>query len=464
MKNNKLIIIPCTACFSFIKKLIIVLTIVIGTSIANGTLLVDNIIVSQEEGSEEVNIVYDLAGAPAEGASIVVKISQDGGGFTLDPSTLSGDAGIGVQNGTGKTIVWNCKEDLGVNVEFEATFQVTAYDGKATADPDVVMKPVGIGIVNGKVTDTLEWDLQSDPAVDNLQYSPFWCSETSVTAAQYLNFLKAYQSRFPDKFNPACYVTSVFNNAQGGAWVEIYPVEPDVPVPLCTLRTTPVTSANNASSKIGYFNFPVYNYSLIVTDWRSNQPMTEVAWCGAVAYCMWLNEEEFGSDMTKWKYRLPTEWEYEFMMGAKTISSTSGGKQDWGNASWDYATCHDTVSHTHNADDWVNYGSDGTYGLHGVGTKPVADQSKGYGQNATNVFGCYELSGNVWALCMDWYGSSVLASGKNYVRRTQTTTTRSRRGGSFSEPSSYTQPDSRNHAVAPHDCLVRVGFKIVRDR
>ncbi|MCK5851785.1 SUMF1/EgtB/PvdO family nonheme iron enzyme [bacterium] len=43
--------------------------------------------------------------------------------------------------------------------------------------------------------------------------------------------------------------------------------------------------------------------------------MTEVTWFGAVVYCMWLNEKEFGSDISKWKYHLPTEWEFELMIG-----------------------------------------------------------------------------------------------------------------------------------------------------
>ena len=439
---------------------IILSILILGTTAARAALLVSNVVAYQPAGKKPVEITYDLYDTPAEGVSIIVRISTNAvDSYTLDPSTLSGDAGLGITNGNGKTITWSSVDDWGTNKYPAVKFSVIAYDGKTSADPDVVMKPVGIGIISGKVTDTLEWDLQSFTNVNNLQYSPFYCSEIEITAAQYCRFMNAYKDRFSDKGFPSCAVTSVFNNAQGGAWIDALSANQ-----LCTIRPSPNPSENNDYSKIKW-DSGSNTYQLNVTDWHTNQPMTEVSWFGSVAYCMWLNEEEFGTDTAKWKYRLPTEWEFEFMMGAKTITTTSNGTQDWGSASWTYGQCHDTISHTHNASDWANYPYDSPLGLHGVGTKPVTDQLKGYGQNATNVFGCHELSANVWEWCLDRIGaSSGSVSGKDYVYRTSAPNGTVRSGawnygsGSWSTAYRYTpgaDPSARAGAL---------GFRVVRDR
>jgi len=457
MKTNKLNKIMKNADYGFIKMIMVVLALIIGASVANAALTVSNVTAEQKNGKIEIS--YDLADAAAPGVNIAVKISTNAvDSFTLDPSTLSGDAGNEITTGNGKKITWESTADWPTGITYNAKFEVIAFDGKATADSDIILKPVGIGILGGKVTAVLEWDLQSFTSVDGLQYTPFYCKDTEVTAAQYCRFLNAYKARFSDKSNPSCAVTSVFNNAQGGAWVDAQAANQ-----LCTIRTTPNTIYNNAYSKIKW-DAGSSSYQLNVTDWHTNQPMTEVSWFGAVAYCQWLNEEEYGSDTNKWKYRLPTEWEYEFMMGAKTIVSTSNGMRDWGSASWTYGTQHDTISHTHNVNDWVNYFQDGIYGLHGVGTKPGANQSKGYGQNATNVFECYEMSGNVWNWCLDYLGaSSGDVSGKDYVYRTLGAK-RSLRGGSWNGGASDCMPSHSGSGSDPVICNNRIGIRVIRSR
>ena len=445
-----------------IKSITILTTLIMGTTAANAALLVSNVVASQAAHGPDnpVVITYDLYGAPSNGVSIIVKISTNAvDSYELDSSTLSGDAGNGIQSGTGKTITWTSVDDWGTEKFPSVKFSVIAYDGKATADPDVVMKPVGIGIVGGKVTDTLEWDLQSFTTVNNLQYSPLYCKDTEVTAAQYCRFLNAYKNRCPSKTAPSCAITSVFNNAIGGAWVDAQAAKQ-----LCTTRSTPDTGSNNAFSKIKWVAGTTNRYELNVSDWHTNQPMTEVSWYGAVAYCMWLNEAEFGSDTAKWKYRLPTEWEYEFMMGAKTIASTSNGKQDWGSASWKYATRIDTISTSINSVDWVNYWPGGViHGLDGVGTKPVSGQSKGYGQYAMNIFGCHEMSGNVLEWCLDYFGAFAGSiSGKNYVRRPLNSLRTSRGGHWFRNASGCVT--AYRYSNSPADRLSNVGFRVVRDR
>jgi len=183
--------------------------------------------------------------------------------------------------------------------------------------------------------------------------------------------------------------------------------------------------------------------------------MILVSWYGAVGYCQWLNEVEFGGDTNLWKYRLPTEWEYEFQMGAKQVSETSGSTQDWGSASWIYGQSHDTISSTVGADDWVNYNS-------AYGSVVTVGGKNGYGSNARNTFGAYDMSGQVWKWCLDWYGASAGdVSGKDYVYRT-TGSYRLIRGSYWGSPASFCATSYRNY-FNPADRYYAIGFRVVRE-
>ncbi|MEP0775414.1 MAG: hypothetical protein HRF46_13765 [Acidobacteriota bacterium] len=79
-----------------------------------------------------VEVLYDLSGAPAGGATVSVKFSQDGGAsYTITPaaSALSGHVGAGITNGSNRRIVWNAAATM--PAEFYSTNMraaVTAVD------------------------------------------------------------------------------------------------------------------------------------------------------------------------------------------------------------------------------------------------------------------------------------------------------------------------------------------------
>ncbi len=123
-------------------------------------------------------------------------------------------------------------------------------------------------------------------------------------------------------------------------------------------------------------------------------PVVRVSWYDAVAFCNWLSrqagleevydEETWEADFSKVGYRLPTEaeWEYAARAGGKEI------KYPWGNE-----------DPYHDGRYWMNYsGSDDGYRY----TSPV-------GSFPPNALGLYDMAGNVWEWCNDWYSGSYYA-------------------------------------------------------
>lgn len=105
----------------------------------------------------------------------------------------------------------------------------------------------------------------------------------------------------------------------------------------------------------------------IKKEGEDNHPVTSVSWEDATAYCKWLSEKTGDS------YRLPTEEEWEYSCRAGTTTKWSFGDNE--KELEKYA--------------WYDENSDSTTHL--------------VGEKLPNKWDLYDMHGNVWEWCEDWY-------------------------------------------------------------
>jgi uncharacterized protein (TIGR02996 family) len=115
-------------------------------------------------------------------------------------------------------------------------------------------------------------------------------------------------------------------------------------------------------------------------------PVENVSWEDAVEFCRLLTEKERGSGRL---YRLPTEAEWEY--------SCRGGQFYKDSVPFCLAAPSASLSSQQ-----ANF--DGNYPYGGAAKGPYLERTATVGSYQPNVLGLYDLHGNVWEWCQDWYG------------------------------------------------------------
>lgn len=143
------------------------------------------------------------------------------------------------------------------------------------------------------------------------------------------------------------------------------------------------------------------NPSYFIGD--ENRPVEKVSWNDVQQFITKLNQ------LTGKNYRLPTEaeWEYAARGGNQSHRYIYAGSNDINVVAWI----------------WINSGEK---------TNPV-------GLKSANELGIYDMSGNVWELCNDWYGS-YSADPITNPQGPSTGIKRVMRGGSWFDNSDFCRP------------------------
>ena len=152
--------------------------------------------------------------------------------------------------------------------------------------------------------------------------------------------------------------------------------------------------------------------------------MYYVSWEEAMEFCRLL------SNKTGKTYTLPTEaqWEYAARGGKKAEGTKYAGSNMIDAVAW----CTD------------NSGSS----THPCGTKRA------------NALGIYDMSGNVWEWCKDWYSSSYTSYDTNNPNGPSSGSSRVDRGGGWDGDAAYCRVAYRD-SYSPGDRHYGLGFRVV---
>ncbi len=160
----------------------------------------------------------------------------------------------------------------------------------------------------------------------------------------------------------------------------------------------------------------------------AKNPVDRVSWEACQAFIKRLNEKFPHAHV---KFGLPTEAEWEYACRAGSTSRYSFGDREKKLAEYG----------------WFADNAGGT-------THPV-------GQKKPNAWGLYDMHGNVWEWCADWYdGGYYSRSPPTDPTGPTAVTSRVLRGGSWSDPAAYCRSSCR-YCLPPWFCVYCYGVRVM---
>jgi formylglycine-generating enzyme required for sulfatase activity len=353
----------------------------------------------RQEG-ETVRITYDLKEAQ-NGQTFNIELycsTDDGRTYGNALKAVSGDVGEKIIGGYSKTIIWKPMQENITTLESDKVkFKVTAAI-KSTMPDNMVFVKGGTFQMGSNESD-------DENPIHSVTISDFYIGKYEVTVAEFEKFIKAAGYKTDAEKGDGSYIyTTTWEKKAGVYWK--HDTKGD-------LRTR--------------------------SDY--NHPVIHVSWNDATAYCKWLQET------TGKGYRLPTEaeWEYAARGGNQSKNYKYAGTNDESSL-YRYANFADKSTDF----SWSVKSQNDNYAY----TAPV-------GKYLSNELGIYDMSGNVWEWCSDWYGSDYYKnSSSNNPEGANSGAYRVLRGGAWSiTPASCRIANRRSNA--PTYRITYLGFRVV---
>lgn len=319
----------------------------------------------------------------------------------------------------------------------------------ATTATDALTTPPGMVLIPGGEflmgTDDTEQRPTERPA-HPVRVSPFWMDKTECTNADFAKFVAATGYVTTAETTPT--LAEIMEQVPPGT----PPPPPEALVPGALVfspptRPVPLNNVGQWWQWVAGANWRHPEGPDSTIAGRENHPVVMVSWFDAQAYAKWAGK------------RLPTEAEWEFAARGGLRQNTFG----WGNEFQPEGRLMANIwqgqfPHKNTADDGF------------PATAPVASFPP-------NAFGLYDMAGNVWEWCSDWFQADL------YTARSRTVPTenpqgpaksvsasnrfaqeRSIRGGSFLCHNSYCssyRPSARQ-GNTPDTGMSHLGFRLVK--
>lgn len=374
--------------------------------------VVTNIRIEQKAETKTLNIFYDVNDEDADLLEVSVIASKDGGKtFTVVPKSISGEVGKIIFPGKGKKIVWNVGEDLPEVDLKNLKIRIIADDGVriVTGQEREVRKPFEAFYTKPTEVLTTTPKVRDDkPPKDGSAMVLIPAGEFQMGSNDGDPDERPVHTVYLDAFYIDVYEVT---NAQYRKFVE------------ATGREKPIL-----------WRFPHYS--------DPEQPVVGVTWEDANAFAKWAGK------------RLPTEAEWEKAARGGLI----GKKYYWG----------DEPNPPKGAGNFADLSAKEAFPNWSIipGYRDGFSHTAPVGCFSPNGYGLYDMGGNVWEWCADWYDPNYYsrspkenprgpASGQDHVLR----------GGSWFQDNGSTRIANRYDYSESYSINFssRIGFRCAKD-
>ena len=171
---------------------------------------------------------------------------------------------------------------------------------------------------------------------------------------------------------------------------------------------------------------------------KPNQPVVGVVWSDVEAYAEWAGK------------RLPTEAEWEKAARGGLVQK----QYPWGDDELDGTQCNFADSNAPDlTEKWADRNADDGY-----------EYTASVGSYTPNGYGLYDMAGNVWEWCANWYETDYTRQAAEEATSTTWGVLHERvlRSGSWDTESYNHRVAMRNHALPSHSSS-NVGFRCAQD-
>ncbi|NLV43001.1 MAG: formylglycine-generating enzyme family protein [Candidatus Hydrogenedentes bacterium] len=424
----------------------------VGYGYAEGPVVSNVRVTTRTDGSGMVDIYYDLYHPQGSACTVTLYLSKDGGAsYPYAVTSATGDLGAGVAPGANRHVLWDAEADYPGEHIGRASIQVEATGPGGTGDiipGEMISIPAGAF----QMGDPWNEGYSDERPLHAVYLNAYKIGKYEVTNREYAEILNWAKSR------------GYLENNGGGTYTGglIYAYGQPLADTETSSEYSQLMYTEGSFGVRSCFGYGVQLFSM------EDHPMVYVSWYGAVCYCNWLSEQQGLQacyDTATWTryepvrngYRLPTEAEWE------RAAAWDGSKH------WRYGMTSDTIDITR-----ANYYESGFANPLGLTSYPYTSPVGWYNgehparlstpgtltKNARSPVGAYDMSGNVWEWCHDWYSSTYYGLSP-YLNPTGPTSGSYRllRGGSWHADASDCRAAYRG-VYSPYYRYYFIGFRL----